>query len=245
MNAKYTLCSLILILAANSSQAIAENTVVRLPLTAQEAINLGLDPRDPLLFRLLQTRDEEDSTCVEKSQTDQARVDKAQIDKTQANETQTDQTAGAELNYSVSAKEQRGASSEVFLQDTADGRWCETGSSNAFADIALNLPSGAALTSMRIWGFDQSNTNDLTVSLIERCTPNQQAGSVITSVISERSSFGSAGNFTSVTPIVLNSSIDNDACSYTLRTRYSTPGDINFCAGSVLRLQKIRLSYAP
>jgi hypothetical protein len=215
---------LALILSAASSGAIANNAS-RVPLTPQEAINLGLDPHDPALFRLVQNHDDNVPHNAVKSQ--------------------TDQNSGAESNYSVSAREQRGASSEVLLQDTADGRWCETGSGNAFADIGLNLPSGALLTSMRIWGFDQSNTNDLTVSLIERCTPNQQAGSVFTSVISERSSSGSAGNFTSVIPIELNNSIDNDTCSYTLRTRYSTPGNINLCAGSVLRLQKIRLTYAP
>ena len=128
----------------------AEKAGVRVPLTPNEALNLGLDPgHDGTLFRVIQNAD---APVIN----------------------------GATLSYSVNAKEQRGASNEVFLQDTADGRWCEVGSSNAFADIALNLPTAAVLTSMRIWGFDQSATNDLTVSLIERCTPNNQAGSVIT-----------------------------------------------------------------
>lgn len=216
MKTKSIYCLLALILSAPSSEASTANDPTRVPLTPQEAINLGLDPHDPFLFRLVQTNLEMNS-----------------------------QGKGAELNYSVSAREQRGASSEVFLNDTADGRWCDISSGNSFADIALNLPSGATLTSMRIWGFDQSISSDLTVSLIERCTPNQQAGSVFTSLISERTSSGSAGNFVSVIPIALNNTITNDSCSYTIRTRYSTPGDENFCAGSVLRLQKIRLSYAP
>ena len=193
----------------------AEKAGVRVPLTPTEALNLGLDPGH-------------DGTLFRVIQNADAPV-----------------INGATLSYSVNAKEQRGASNEVFLQDTAEGRWCEVGSSNAFADIALNLPTAAVLTSMRIWGFDQSATNDLTVSLIERCTPNNQAGSVITSVISERTSTGSAGNFSQVTAIASNNTIDNDACSYTLRTRYSTPGEPNFCAGSLLRLQKIRFSYQP
>ena len=193
----------------------AENGSARVPLTPTEALNLGLDPGH-------------DGMLFRVIQNSDGPVSK-----------------GATLSYSISAREQRGATNDVFLRDTADGRWCEVGSSNAFADIALNLPSGAVLTSMRIWGLDQSVNDDLTVSLIERCTPNNQAGGVFTSVISERTSNGSAGNFTQVTAIASNNTIDNDACTYTLRTRYSTPGEANFCAGSILRLQKIRFSYSP
>ena len=209
------LIPLTLALTMCAVSANAENAIVRVPLTPTEAHNLGLDPGH-------------DGTLFRVLQNTDGSVSK-----------------GATLSYTVSAREQRGASNEVFLQDTADGRWCEVGSSNAFADIALNLPSAAVLTSMRIWGFDQSTTNDLTVSLIERCTPNNQAGGVITSVISERTSSGNAGNFSQVTAIASNNTIDNDACAYTLRTRYSTPGEPNFCAGSILRLQKIRFSYQP
>ena len=206
---------LALIFAAHAGCASAESSSVRVPLTPTEAANLGLDPGH-------------DGTLFRIIQNANAVPSK-----------------GISLSYSISAREQRGASNEVFLQDTADGRWCEVGSSNAFADIAVNLPSASVLTSMRIWGLDQSVANDLTVSLIERCTPNNQAGSVITSVISERTSSGSAGNFSQVTAIASNNTIDNDACTYTLRTRYSTPGETNFCAGSLLRLQKIRFSYSP
>lgn len=198
------------------NSAGAQPSATRVPLTSMQARDLGLDPAlDGTLFRVLQ-----------KSGTPAP-------------------SGGTPLNYSISAREQRGASSEVFLQDTADGRWCESGSGNAFADITLNLPSASVVSAMRIWGFDQSASNDLTTSLIERCTPNNQSGSVITSVIAQLSSSTSAGNFFEAMSIASNNTIDNDACSYTLRTRYSTPGEANFCAGSTLRLQKIRLVYSP
>lgn len=198
------------------NSAYAETSALRVPLTATQAHDLGLDPaHDGMLFRVLQ------------------------LPSTPA------QSLGTPQNYSISAREQRGASSEVFLQDTADGRWCESGSGNAFADIALNLPSASVVSAMRIWGFDQSASNNLTTSLIERCTPNNQSGSVITSVIAQLSSTTNAGNFFEAMSIASNNTIDNDACSYTLRTRYSTPGEANFCAGSTLRLQKIRLVYSP
>ena len=212
----FSLLLLTLALSSFTSVVNAEKAPLRMALTPTEAVNLGLDPgHDGMLFRVIQN--------------DDAAVSK-----------------GASLSHSISAREQRGASSNVFLQDTADGRWCEVFSGNAFADIVVNLPSAAVLTGIRIWGFDQSVSNDLTVSLIERCTPNNQAGSVITSVIAQRSSSGSAGNFTEVIAIGANNTIDNDACTYTLRTRYSSPGETNFfCAGTSLRLQKVRLGYQP
>jgi len=212
----FSLLLLTLALSSFTSAVSAEKGPLRVPLTPTEAVNLGLDPSHyGMLFRVVQ-------------------IDGAAVSK------------GASLSHAISAREQRGASSDVFLQDTADGRWCEVGSGNAFADIVVNLPSAAVLTGIRIWGFDQSVNNDLTVSLIERCTPNNQSGGVFSSVIAERSSSGSAGNFTEVLAIGANNTIDNDACTYTLRTRYSSPGETNFfCAGSNLRLQKIRLGYQP
>jgi len=106
----------------------------------------------------------------------------------------------------------------------------------------VNLPSAAVLTGMRIWGFDES-TSSLNGSLIERCTPNDRSGSFLTSVIADQTSTGNAGNFTEVIAIAANKMIDNDACTYTLRTRYLTPGDGIFCAGTTLRLQKTPLNY--
>jgi hypothetical protein len=152
---------------------------------------------------------------------------------------------GTTQSITLSAFEQRPANSTAFLNQTADGRWCESGSTSAFADIQLQLPDDSTVTSMRVWGFDTSAAENMTVSLIERCTPNNVAGGVITSVIAEITPSQSSGNFSQVTAIGANNSIDTDACSYTLRTRYSTPGSQNFCAGSTLRLQKIRLGYTP
>lgn len=191
------------------------------PLTPTEAANLGLDiNHDGLLLR---------NTAFG----------------TVSQELLAKEIAGTTQSVTFSAREQRGASNDVFLNETADGRWCELGSGNAFGDIALNLQSDALITSIRIWGYDESDSNNMTVSLIERCTPNNTSGSVITSVIAEITPPANSGNFTQVTAIGANNTVDNDACSYTLRTRYSTPGNINFCAGNTLRLQKVRLGINP
>lgn len=191
------------------------------PLTPTEAANLGLDASyDGMMFRTLDAG--------------------AAVDSSHAK-----QIEGTTQSLTLSPRDQRGASNEVFFNDTADGRWCELGSSNAFGDMVLLLPHGTTVTSMRIWGFDTNATNNMTVSLIERCTPNNVAGGVFTSVIAEITPPGNSGNFSQATAIGANNSIDTDACSYTLRTRYSTPGEINFCAGNTLRLQKIRMGFTP
>jgi hypothetical protein len=197
------------------SGAQAETGPVRVPLTLLEAQDLGLDHRDNgFLYKVLQP---ENAPIIEGSPAP---------------------------FFSFSPEEQRGVSSDVLLQSTDGGRWCESGSGAAFADIALNLPSGVEISVMRTWGFDQSASDDLTVSLIERCTPSNSAGGVVTSVISSLSSSGSQGNFSNSAAIGANNIIANDTCSYTLRTRYSTPGEASPCAGSNLRLQKVRLLYS-
>src|SRR5688572_3840873 len=98
---------------------------------------------------------------------------------------QAKQVEGTTQSLTISAREQRPASSDAFLNETADGRWCESGSTNAFADIQMLLPDDSTVTSMRIWGYDMSAGENMTVSLIERCTPNNTSGGVITSVIAE------------------------------------------------------------
>lgn len=203
-----------LLLAASLS---AGDPGTLIPLTPTEAAALGLDAADGMMYRNIAVYPGVESAPAKN-------------------------VNGTTQSLTLSAREQRGGGSDAFLNETADGRWCESGSTNAFGDIVLQLPHGNLVTSMRIWGLDAS-ANNLTVSLIERCTPNNTSGSVFTSVISEITSTGNSGNFSLVTAIGANNTIDNDACSYTLRTRYSTPGDASICAGSPLRLQKIRMGY--
>ena len=205
---------LALLLATSLS---AGDTGTLVPLTPAEAEAVGLDAADGSMYRNIAVYPDVEFVPAK-------------------------QINGTTQSLTLSAREQRGGGSDAFLNETADGRWCESGSTNAFGDIMMQLPHGNLVTSMRIWGLDASASN-LTVSLIERCTPNNTSGSVFTSIIASLTSTGNSGNFSLVTAIGANNSIDNDACSYTLRTRYSTPGDPNICAGSPLRLQKIRMGY--
>ncbi|MEO8671620.1 MAG: hypothetical protein ABI411_09930 [Tahibacter sp.] len=146
---------------------------------------------------------------------------------------------------SYSAFEMRGISSQAYFDRTAGGVWCDVASDDGFGDIVVNdLPKNATVQAMRIWGLDADTNDDLTVSLIRRCFPTETSGGVITTVISELTSSGSSGNFSEAV-ILPTTTIDNNSCSYTLRTRFSTPGSGIACADSNLRLQKVRLQWIP
>jgi len=150
---------------------------------------------------------------------------------------------GAVQLLSLSPFELRGSTSNTFLTMTAEGRYCASGSTGPFADMQLQLADGQRITSMRVWAFDNTASSELTVSLIERCTPNVAPGNVITSVVAAITPALSNGNVSQITAIGANNVIDNDICTYTVRTRFGAVGNDPPCGGSGLRLQKVRFGY--
>ena len=150
---------------------------------------------------------------------------------------------GVANSLTIPAQELRPAMNETFLQETAGGRWCTSGSTSSFADVSVQLPDDAVMGAMRIWGFNTTANQGLSTTLIARCTPNNVAGDVFTSVIASITQSGNVGNFSQVTAIGINNVIDNDACSYTIRTRFSAENSGIACGGSGLRLQKIRIDF--
>lgn len=145
----------------------------------------------------------------------------------------------------LSPSELRGADSSVRLQTTNDARSCAIGATSPFADLAVHLPDGAVLSSMRVFGFDSLANDDMTIGLIRRCTPADAAGAVTTTVLAQITAQTSAGNFSQFQSINANGTIDNQSCSYGIRVRFSSPSGANLCAGPQLRLQKVRLSWTP
>lgn len=211
---------LLLSLALAAAFGVSAATPER-PLTTTEAANLGLDPNDATLTRI-----------GEPSHGD---VDPS-----------PDQALGGTQFASYSAFRLRGATNEAYLDETAGGRWCFGGSTNPFGDMALvDLPHGATVQLMRVWGHDVDTNDDLTVSLIRRCFPTETDGNPITTVIAELTPQITAGNFSLSASIPGGLLVDNNSCSYTVRTRFSTPGSPEFCAGSNLRLQKVRFQIVP
>ena len=145
-------------------------------------------------------------------------------------------------SLTLSARQLRSNSSDGFLDESADGRYCHGGSTSPFADMQLPVENGMRITGMRVFGFDNTLTSEMTVSLIERCTPNNAAGSFFTSIIAEITPLLSNGNFSLVTAIGANNVVDSDICTYTVRARLGQVGDDPPCGGVGVRLQKVRFS---
>ena len=105
---------------------------------------------------------------------------------------------------------------------------------NFFADKQVELPSGASLTSVRWWGYDDAS-QDLTFFLYKTCLPASGPGTQETTLIDSGGSSGTPGAFSgliSPTP----ETIDNEACSYYVRVQFgdSTPA---------LRFYKVRVEW--
>lgn len=147
--------------------------------------------------------------------------------------------------HPLSPSELRGANASVRLVTVNDARYCAIGATTAFADMTVQLPDNAQISSVRVFGFDALANDDMTISLVRRCTPPNAAGAVVTTVLSEITPVTSAGNFSQFQSINANGVVDNQSCSYVVRTRFSSPAGANLCAGTQLRLQKVRLSWIP
>ena len=85
----------------------------------------------------------------------------------------------------------------------------------------------------------------MTTSLIERCLPAAGAGNVATTVLAEITPATSAGDFSQSSGFPADTKIDTQRCSYSLRTRFSSPGNGTFCVGTTLRMQKARIQWIP
>ena len=205
-----------LALAAATAHAAAPER----PLAAFEATALGLDAGDPHVTRIGEPTAGDIAYAPE-------------------------QVAGGTEFSTYSAFAMRASTGDTLFDETSAGRWCATGSGNPFGDIVVDLPDDARVQVLRVWGYDTDANDDLTVSLIRRCLPTETSGSVLTTVLAELTPEQTGGNFTTSTTLNPAAPIDNRSCSYTLRTRFSTPGTPTPCAGANLRLQKVRLQFVP
>lgn len=187
------------------------------PMDAATAARYGLDPgRDGQLFRNLGVGEDHEAEAEAIR-------------------------GGPFFSLALSGTELRGADASMRLQTTNEGRSCAMGSTSPFAAMPVYLPHQAQISSIRVFGFDNSATDNLTVGLVRRCT--NLLGNLSTTLIAEFVSQGSPGNFTQFQSINANGEVNNQLCSYIIRVRFSSPDGANFCAGNGLRLQKVRLSW--
>ena len=103
-----------------------------------------------------------------------------------------------------------------------------------FADMQIEAPSGASLTGVRWWGYDDAST-DLTFFLYKTCLPASGPGTPETTLLDSGGTSGNplaASGLISPTP----ETIANEACSYYVRVQFgdSTPA---------LRFYKVRVEW--
>lgn len=107
------------------------------------------------------------------------------------------------------------------------------------AGAHLNLPDGATLTQLEFWAYDVHPTEWLTFEVLETCqTPG--SGISTTTSLGSAETFGAIGTYYGATPL-LGHTVDNPACGYSVRVRFSQPE--TDCVGASLQVQKIRVSF--
>jgi hypothetical protein len=143
---------------------------------------------------------------------------------------------------SITGAEFRPRSNRILFNISGDNALsCSVGGTNSLAEAQLQLPHGATLQFLRIYGQD-SSTDNLNVALLERCQPFSIAGNVTTTVLGSAQSSGFAGSFTTATGLPANTTIDNNLCVYSLRVQLADI--VNGCAGGLL-LDKARVQWIP
>ena len=103
-----------------------------------------------------------------------------------------------------------------------------------FADVQVEMPSGASLTGARWWGYDDAS-QDLTIFLFKTCLPVSGAGTPVSTLIDSGGSSGTPGETSgAINPAP--ETVDNEACSYYVRLQFgdSTPA---------LRFYKVRVQW--
>ncbi|MDL1868278.1 hypothetical protein FBQ98_02425 [Gammaproteobacteria bacterium PRO6] len=117
-----------------------------------------------------------------------------------------------------------------------------TSDTNPFATANLDLPDGALIDWVDVFGQDHSTTDNLTLFLVSTCATTGSMSPPTFTVLGDVSSSGDAGNFFHT--IVLNPpvSVDRFSCKYALRSRFtsSTTGP---CVGFDMILDKVRVQY--
>jgi len=206
---------LFLCITSICAQAYAESA--RIPLSAPEIQALGGDIKHGTYYRLA----------------DQPALNDSDALMPKGGSTKFSSIAGMEFRPIVD-----GAN---FFSTNHAALGCFVNSISPLAEAQVQLPQGATLQVLRIWGSD-GNENDLNVKLIERCQPITTPGNVTTTVLTTVASANSPGRFTTSAFLPANTTVDNTLCTYAVRVQLNSV--LNGCAPN-LALDKVRLQWNP
>ena len=101
----------------------------------------------------------------------------------------------------------------------------------------IDVPEGAQLEFLEVWGFDSSVDSDLHFAVISNCEP--PGGPATATIIKEGAFSQSNGDFFALES--LDATVDNANCGYTIRLRLTDPGDPP--AGTAIRVRKMAVRW--
>ena len=117
---------------------------------------------------------------------------------------------------------------------------CRQTSTNSLAEAQLQLPDGATIQALRVYGVD-STEQDMSVGIVERCQPVASAGNVVPKRLATVTSSQTPHRFTQGTIVAGAPTVDNLQCSYTLRLQLSSV--VGGCALGTMQLDKVRVQW--
>ncbi len=124
---------------------------------------------------------------------------------------------GTTVTQSYMGVEIRGRTSS-FAYDTAFGRGgiYRTGG-DSFADLNMEIPDGNEFTSVRAWGSDTNDFQDLSFFVFERCLPAFDAGPIVNTQLATITTDGLNGDFSVLLSMPSGIIISTQNCTYTTR----------------------------
>ena len=160
--------------------------------------------------------------------------------------TASDEDTFTPLTTPINGVDYSAISAKEFIGriDTTGTQWRYRGGPNCcvdlsrvgterFADAQFSVPSGATLTFLRTWAYDNSPSN-LAFFVFEVCQPGFAGGTPVITTIASTATSGTPGHTSNL--VALNRPVNNQDCTYLARVRFDV-------TGPSLALQKVRLQF--
>ena len=120
------------------------------------------------------------------------------------------------------------------------GSYCQSGASSGRRTVVypFDIPDQFEVFSVRVWGIDDSASNNLSYELVKSCQPFLSGGGPVRTVLATAASSGTPGNFSQLL-IPAEQVATSSTCAYFLEARFAP--DNSACAGFDLRSVRVRL----
>ena len=119
------------------------------------------------------------------------------------------------------------------------GTWCAgEPQAECLGYAQIDAPEGARLDFLEVWGFDSAADSDLHFAVVANCEPPGGPGT--STVINEGSFTQSNGDFFAIETLE-DTTVNNAECGYTIRLRFTDPGDPP--AGNAIRVRKMAVRW--